>query len=149
MDHLVGTWTDADGSKVGSTRSRLPGRHEPSEWLLAATLMIRGAGLGAATIAVMAGAFQGVPRGEVPDASSTTRIVQQVGGSLGAAMLAVILAGQLTGSGVGGAAPRGAAFNVAFWWAIGFGLLALLPALPLPNGLRTPRPSGSASALIR
>ena len=29
----------------------------PSDWLLAASLVVRGAGLGAATIAVMAGAF--------------------------------------------------------------------------------------------
>jgi len=117
------------------------------EWLLAMSLMIRGAGLAATTIAVMAGAFQGVPRDEVPDASSTTRIVQQVGGSFGAAVLAVVLTGQLTAGGVGGAAARGAAFDVAFWWAIGFGLLALLPALVLPKGVRTPRPSGSASSL--
>lgn len=33
-----------------------------SQWLLAGSLLVRGAGLGAATIAVMAGAFEGVPR---------------------------------------------------------------------------------------
>jgi len=59
-----------------------------SPWLLAGSLFIRGAGLAPVTIAVMAGAFQGVPREDVPDASSTTRIVQQVGGSFGAAVLA-------------------------------------------------------------
>ncbi len=64
-------------------------------WLLAGSLFIRGAGLAPVTIAVMAGAFQGVPPAEVPDASTTTRIVQQVGGSFGATVLAVILAHEL------------------------------------------------------
>jgi MFS family permease len=114
-----------------------------SEWLLAASLLVRGAGLGAATIAVMAGAFEGVPHDEVPDASSTTRIVQQVGGSFGAAVLAVILARQL---GVAGATARGAAFDVAFWWAIGFCILALLPALLLPRAARAPMPSSAGRA---
>ena len=40
-----------------------------------------------------AGAFEGLPRTSVPDASSVTRIMQQVGGSFGTAVLAVILAG--------------------------------------------------------
>ena len=47
-----------------------------SEWLLAASLFVRGAGLVAVTIAVTAGAFRDMPPGDVPDASSTTRIIQ-------------------------------------------------------------------------
>jgi EmrB/QacA subfamily drug resistance transporter len=106
-----------------------------SQWLLAGSLFVRGAGLAAVTIAVMAGAFQNIPRAEVPDASSTTRIVQQVGGSFGASVLAVILAQQLLSHTAGTAAARGHAFNTAFWWAIGFGLLALIPALLLPTAV--------------
>lgn len=106
-----------------------------NEWLLAGSLLVRGAGLAGVTIAVMAGAFQGIPRAEVPDASSTTRIVLQVGGSFGAAVLAIILAHELLGHGVVTAATRGLAFNVAFWWAIGFSVLALLPALLLPSAV--------------
>lgn len=113
--------------------------------LLAGSLLVRGAGLSSVTIAVMAGAFQGVPRQEVPDASSTTRIVQMLGGSFGAAVLAVILAQHLTNNGVVNLASRGAAFDVAFWWAIGFGLLALLPALVLPARASV-RPTALASA---
>lgn len=118
-----------------------------SQWLLAGSLLVRGAGLSAATIAVMAGAFGGVPHAEVLDASSTTRIVQLVGGSFGAAVLAVILARQLTGLDAVGAASRGAAFDIAFWWAIGFGVLAVLPALLLPGrGLKALMPSASAAS---
>jgi EmrB/QacA subfamily drug resistance transporter len=101
-------------------------------WLLAASLLVRGAGLAGVTIAVMAGAFQGVPKAEVPDASSTTRIVLQVGGSLGAAVLAVILAHQFS-HGAATVAAHATAFDTAFWWSIGFSVVALLPALLLPN----------------
>jgi hypothetical protein len=83
----------------------------------------------------MAGAFQNVPPAEVPDASSTTRIVQQVGGSFGASVLAVILAQQLLSHTAVTATAPGHAFNTAFWWAIGFGLLALIPALRLPTAV--------------
>jgi EmrB/QacA subfamily drug resistance transporter len=102
-----------------------------SEWLLAAALFVRGAGLSSVTIAVMAGAFREVRAAEVPDASAATRIVQQIGGSFGAAVLAVILAREL-GHHTLTAAARGHAFDTAFWWAIAFSLLPLLPALALP-----------------
>jgi EmrB/QacA subfamily drug resistance transporter len=108
---------------------------DTSEWLLAASLLVRGAGLAAATIAVMAGAFQGVQPNDVPDASSTTRIVQQVGGSFGAAVLAIVLASGLVGH-EATAAARATAFNSAFWWAIGFNLLALVPAFLLPGVIK-------------
>jgi len=108
----------------------------PSDWLLAAALVVRGAGLGGATIAVMAGAFQGVPHQDVPDASTTMRIVQQVGGSFGAAVLAVILASQLASHTALTAAVRVAAFGTSFWSAIGFTVLALVPALLLPSAGR-------------
>jgi len=105
---------------------------QPRDWLLILSLAVRGAGLAAATIAVMAGAFQQVPHAEVPDGSTTMRIIQQVGGSLGAATLAVILAAQMAGHSPVSAADQLAAFHTAFWWAIGFSLLAILPALLLP-----------------
>jgi len=63
-----------------------------SEWLLAVALFVRGAGLGSVSIAAMASGFRDLQADEVPDASSTTRILQQIGGSFGTAVLAVILA---------------------------------------------------------
>jgi EmrB/QacA subfamily drug resistance transporter len=103
-----------------------------SEWLLGASLLVRGAGLAPVTIAVQAGAFRDIPPASVPDASSTTRIVQQVGGSLGSAVLALILSTELAHH-AATAAGRGLAFDTAFWWAIGLGALALLPAFLLPT----------------
>jgi hypothetical protein len=99
-----------------------------SEWLLAVALFIRGIGLTPVNIAVMAGAFQGVPKEDLPDGSSTIRIIQQVGGSFGTAVLIVILTrAALTHT------IHSQAFNVAFWWAIGFVVLAFIPTLLLPK----------------
>jgi EmrB/QacA subfamily drug resistance transporter len=116
---------------VGTIPFALAGPHT-SDVLLAAALVVRGAGLGTATIAVMAGAFQGLDRSEVPHASSVTRIVLQVGGSFGAAVLvAVILGGQVADHAGAGAAGLAVAFGHTFWWCLGFTVLALVPALLL------------------
>jgi EmrB/QacA subfamily drug resistance transporter len=104
-----------------------------SEWLLAVALFVRGLGLTPVNVAVMVGAFQGVSKEELPNASSTIRIIQQVGGSFGTAVLVVILTRAfLTHS------LQSQAFNVAFWWSIGFVLLALVPTLLLPKINRSP-----------
>ena len=126
---------------LGTVPFALAGTHT-SEVLLSAGLLVRGAGLAAATIAVMAGAFTGLAPDQVPHASSATRILQQVGGSFGTAVLTVILelqlTGRSTGTGAGTAAGTGlaAAFDRTFWWAIAFtvagGLLALLLRRPAP-----------------
>jgi len=107
-----------------------------SQWLLAGALFVRGAGLSAVTIAVIAGAFRDISAAEIPDANSTIRIVQQIGGSFGAAVLAVILASEILSHHALTAAARGPAFDTAFWWAIGLTALTLLPALLLPSATR-------------
>jgi MFS family permease len=101
-----------------------------SDWWLMAALVVRGAGLGAVTLPVFATAFQGLDRGQIPDASIIIRTAQQVGGSFGSAVLALILASAVAQH-VGGAA---AAFRGTFWWATGFSVVAVLLALWLPAG---------------
>jgi EmrB/QacA subfamily drug resistance transporter len=108
---------------------------EPGYVVLSASLVILGAGLGAATVSVMAAAFQGLEPGQIPHASSATRITQQVGGSFGTAVLAVILQWQLSGHGADGAG-RAAAFGNTFWWALGFAAASVVPALLLPSRVK-------------
>jgi hypothetical protein len=67
-----------------------------------------------------------VPRASVPDASTITRVLLQVGGSFGTAVLALIL---VTAGGT-----TAGAFHVAFGWAVGLTVLALIPALLIPHG---------------
>ncbi len=121
---------------IGTVPFALAGAHTNIA-ILAAALFVRGAGLGAATISLMAGAFQGLDRSQVPHASSLTRIMQQVGGAFGAAVLVVILSSQ---AGVHAAASTSAlasAFQVTFWSTTGFAVLAILPALMLPGRKRS------------
>jgi EmrB/QacA subfamily drug resistance transporter len=149
---LVGRLTDKLGAKpislvgvvlaaVGTVPFALAGTHT-SAVLLGAALVIRGAGLGTATIAVMAGAFQGLDRPQIPHASSLTRIMQQVGGAFGAAVLAVILASQASAQAAHGATGLATAFGHTFWWCIGFTALAFVPGLLLAG---RPAPEGEAS----
>ncbi|GAA4708492.1 MDR family MFS transporter [Phytohabitans rumicis] len=92
--------------------------HTP-EWWLVAALVVRGIGLGAVTIPVMASAYLGLDRAAVPHASIITRTAQQIGGSFGTAVLAVAL--------------ERTTFDAAFWWSIGFTVAAVVLARWLPN----------------
>ena len=106
--------------------------------VLGAALVVRGAGMGTATIAVMVGAFQGLRPDEVPHASSATRIMQFVGGSFGAAVLvALILDRQAAAHAAAGAAGLAAAYDTTFWWCVGFTALGLVPALLLAGQARS------------
>jgi MFS family permease len=98
--------------------------------LLAAALLIRGAGLGGLAIPIMACAYAGLNKAQVPDASIATRILQTIGGAFGSAILATVLQQQLS---LSAATNVGGAYNVAFGWSIGFTALAIIPALLLPT----------------
>jgi EmrB/QacA subfamily drug resistance transporter len=100
--------------------------------LLAVALLIRGAGLGGLLIPIMASAYQGLSRDQVPDASITTRILQTIGGAFGSAILATIVQHQLSISSMPDIQNVAGAYNVAFWWSIGFAVISIIPALFLP-----------------
>jgi EmrB/QacA subfamily drug resistance transporter len=98
-----------------------------SLWYLGAVLFVRGIGLGAVFIPVMAVAFVDLPRSDMPHASAITRIVQQVGGAFGTALVAVVLAGAISS----GDLVHG--FDVAFWWTIAITVVAAAVAILLPE----------------
>ncbi|HEV7708523.1 MAG TPA: DHA2 family efflux MFS transporter permease subunit, partial [Asanoa sp.] len=113
-----------------------------AEWELIVALVLRGAGLGAVTIPVMATAYAGLERDAVPHASIITRTVQQIGGSFGTAVLAVVLERAIASHPTG----RASAFDIAFWCATAFTALAVLIALALPHQATAPSPDSSAGA---
>ena len=108
-----------------------------NELLLSLALVVRGAGLGAVTIPVMATAYLGLGGAEIASASSATRIMQQLGGSFGAAVVAVILETQIAAHHVAGAAGLATAFAGTFWWTLALTALALPAALLLPSRIST------------
>lgn len=104
--------------------------------LLAAALLIRGAGIGGLLIPIMASAYIGIEENHVPDASTATRILQTIGGAFGPAILATVVQTQLTVHQTMKAAQAEAeAYNAAFRWSIAFAAVAVIPAffLPLKN----------------
>jgi EmrB/QacA subfamily drug resistance transporter len=120
----------------------LAGPHT-SEWLLAVWMVIRGFGLGAVTMPVMVAGYIGLDKQQIPHSSVLTRTAQQIGGSFGTAVLAVILAGAIAAH---PATPTDA-FHVAFWWSVGFSAVAMLLSLWLPGAQRASQTSrGSAPA---
>ncbi|MGW3958333.1 DHA2 family efflux MFS transporter permease subunit [Amycolatopsis sp. NPDC005003] len=86
--------------------------------LLGGALVVRGGALSAVNIAITAGAFSGLPRDQVPAGSAIVRLVQQLGGAAGTALLATVAAT--------------AGFHGAFLWSIGLTLVALVPCLAIP-----------------
>jgi MFS family permease len=117
---------------------------------LALVLLIRGVGLGCSMMPSMASAFAVVRSDQVPAATSVLNTLQRVGGSVGTALLAVVLSDQARAAlgpgaaGSGGliqtlspnerahvAGPLATAFGHAFWWALGATLIALIPAIVL------------------
>ena len=108
-----------------------------SEILLALSLVVRGAGLGAITIPVMATAYLGLKPEQVPHASSITRIALQVGGAFGTAILAMILSTQIQAHHATSLSAQASAFDIAFSWALGLTVIAIIPALALPHQQRS------------
>jgi MFS family permease len=117
--------------------------------LLAAALYVRGVGLGMTMMPSMAAAYQTLERAAVPRATTSINIIRTVGGSLGTAVLSVVLerriaaelghgAGDLGALRAGGgvlkiSTPLAHAFGATFRWAVGLTALALIPALFLPR----------------
>jgi len=111
-------------------------------WLMI-TLLVRGFGMGAVMIPVMSVAFVGLERDEVPHASIITRLAQQIGGAFGTAVLAVIL--EATTSGATGIADIANGFDTAFWWAVGFTVVAIGVCFALPAPVKKPAVAASTA----
>jgi MFS family permease len=67
-----------------------------SYWLLGGALFLRGVGLGGTMMPSMAAAYATLDRAQVPRATPQLNVVQRVGGSLGAALLTVLLQNRIT-----------------------------------------------------
>jgi MFS family permease len=114
----------------------LIGAHTSIAWLSVA-MFIRGNGIGFAFMPAMAAAFASLQRSELADATPQLNVLQRVGGSLGTAVLAVVLQRAL----VGIHTPAGAAgaYGAAFWWAGGLTALAVIPCIVLLRAERAAR----------
>jgi hypothetical protein len=124
--------------------------------VLAAALLVIGLGLGSTIMPSMAVAYQAVPREAVPQATSTINVIQRIAGSVGTALLAVVLQQSIAAnlpvvdggvSAFGDLSPASRAliapaladaFGTAFLVAFAVVAAALLPALLLPRSRSRP-----------
>lgn len=109
---------------------------------LMAALFVRGLALGAAMIAPMGAAYVGLRHEEIPDTGVITRVAQQIGGSVGIAVLVVVV--QHASLGAHGPGALTDAFDRAFWWSVALTALAVPLCLLLPGRPRPPSPTGPA-----
>jgi EmrB/QacA subfamily drug resistance transporter len=121
---------------VATVPFALAGPHT-SGWLLAVWMIVRGFGLGAVTMPVMVASYVGLDKSQIPHSSVLTRTAQQIGGSFGTAVLAVVLEEAIAAH----PATLADAFHVAFWWSAGFSAVAVLLSLWLPGAQRAPEAS--------
>lgn len=98
-------------------------------WAMLVALAVRGTGIGATMAPGMATVYGSVERHEAPRAASALNVMNRVGGSIGTAVLALILQAQL-GRHTGHPA---AAYGATFAWALALSVLPVLPALAFPT----------------
>src|SRR6185503_18182349 len=100
-----------------------------SLWTIGAVLFVRGVGIGATMMPAMAAVYAVLDHAAVPRATSALNVIQRVGGSIGTALLAVVLQHQLASAHGPAAVAHG--FGHVFWWAIALTAIAAIPALVL------------------
>ena len=108
-------------------------------------MLVRGVGVGLSIMPAMTAAFSVLSRDQVNDASPQLTVLQRVGGSLGTAIIAVVLQGQITGLERTASPAAAGAFAHTYWWVMGVTLVALIPTLLLARIER--RPSAHVAAI--
>ena len=101
-------------------------------------------GIGFAFMPAMAAAFASLERSELSDATPQLNVLQRVGGSIGTALLAVVLQRALIGAHTTAAAA--AAYGTAFWASAGLTALAIVPSVILMRAERDARRRKGAAA---
>jgi EmrB/QacA subfamily drug resistance transporter len=93
------------------------------------TLVVRGVGIGMSFMPSMTAAFAALRPEELSDATPQLNVLQRVGGSIGTAILAVVL--QRASGHAHSTGGLAGAFGTAYWWALGISLLSLIPCVVL------------------
>ena len=114
--------------------------------LIGIAMIVRGIGVGLAMMPAMTAAFSVLNHDQINDASPQINVVQRVGGSLGTAIIAVILQDKLDHLGPHATpAATAAAFGQTYAWVIAMSVVALIPAVFLWRIERRTRAEGIES----
>ncbi|MCL2482925.1 MAG: MFS transporter, partial [Propionibacteriaceae bacterium] len=136
---LVGKLTDSIGAKfvvlpaiaitlIGTVPFAFFSSGTPF-WLVWSVLLIRGAGVGGFTVPLMADCFVGLAPPQVPIASVATRIIQNIGGAFGSAVLATVVSTML----INHVADLTGAYHAGFITSLIFMVIGIVPALFLTS----------------
>jgi EmrB/QacA subfamily drug resistance transporter len=122
-----------------------------SYWLIGAAMVFRGFGIGMSMMPSMTAAFAVLRPDQVNHATPQLNVLQRVGGSVGTAILSVVLSDHLTSAaGVAGGQPTAdaaaGAFGSTYWWVLGVTAFALLPTALLAIVERSSRAVGREPA---
>jgi EmrB/QacA subfamily drug resistance transporter len=101
---------------------------------ISAVMVIRGVGVALAAMPAMTAAFAALSHEQVGDASPQLNIIQRVGGSLGTAIVAVVLQGNLdraVSNGHTSAVAMAHAFNRTYLWVMVISIMAFVPGVML------------------
>jgi EmrB/QacA subfamily drug resistance transporter len=101
-----------------------------SYWLISAAMVVRGFGIGMSMMPSMTAAFSVLRRDQVADASPQLTVLQRVGGSIGTAILTVVLQRGIDASD-GSPAEVANAFGNTYWWVMAIAVAAIVPTVML------------------
>jgi EmrB/QacA subfamily drug resistance transporter len=99
-----------------------------SFWMLGAAMVVRGLGIGMSMMPAMTAAYATLRPDQVNDAAPQLNVLQRVGGSIGTAILTVVLQQGITAN---TPVAIAASFAHTYWWVVGISVIALLPTVLL------------------
>jgi EmrB/QacA subfamily drug resistance transporter len=97
-----------------------------SYWIIGAAMVFRGFGIGMSMMPSMTAAFAVLRPDQISHASPQLNVLQRVGGSMGTAILSVVLGNHLASAGRSADGAAGA-FGTTYWWVLGVTAVALVP----------------------
>ncbi|MCC7666329.1 MDR family MFS transporter [Liquorilactobacillus satsumensis] len=98
-----------------------------SKYLIWFVLFFRGIAQGGIEIPVMADSYSGIPSTQISEATTATRMLQNVGGAFGSAILATVIQNRLSFV-VPTVANQAIAYQMAFIWSVVITAIAVVPA---------------------
>jgi EmrB/QacA subfamily drug resistance transporter len=99
--------------------------------LISAAMIVRGFGIGMSMMPSMTAAYAVLRPDQINDATPQLNVLQRVGGSIGTAILTVVLQSGISGLATPSAAGVADAFGTTYFWVLGISLVALLPTIVL------------------
>lgn len=142
---------------------------DTSYWYLSAAMFVRGIGFGSTMMPAMAAAYATLKPSDISHATPQLNVIRQLGGSVGAALLATILQEKFVdalggfgdkaslGEGSAGnlqalpaqlAGPVSHAFGSTFWWVMAGTAIAMVPAIFLARDERAVRRERAREAAL-